>query len=421
MHALHDNNARSGAARSADGGDQLTAPQTVQGLPVVESRRRRARPGELQEQYYVICRRQREESARPYVVWTIAYDPRYQGGTWVAWNGRYDMSLERARQVLDERAGGITSPHCDRTRLARAALTWLTEPGDPALSALLDVCEPEDVLDAIRSGQLPGQSRCLADARQAHAAAALRRWRLRLPDLPADDAITGICRANSIRLICPEDPQWPDQLDELGDTRPCALWVRGAADLAAVTERSVAVVGSRAATGYGVHVAGELAGELAGQGWTIVSGGAYGIDAAAHRGALGTNGTTNAVLPCGLDQPYPAGHAGLFDHVTQRGLLVSELPPGSRPTRLRFRDRNRILAALTQGTVIIEAGLFSGALNTARHAAALGRPVMAIPGPVTSAQSAGCHQLIREKRATLVTGTDDILDTLSAARPGSPG
>ncbi|HZR48411.1 MAG TPA: DNA-processing protein DprA [Streptosporangiaceae bacterium] len=353
-------------------------------------------------------------------MWTIAYDPAYQGGTWVAWNGRYDMSLERARQVLDERAGGITSPHRDRTRLARAALTWLTEPGDPALGVLLDVCEPEEVLDAIRNGQLPGQCRCLADARQDHAAVALRRWRLRLPDLPADDAITGICRANSIRLICPEDAEWPDQVDALGHIRPCALWACGTADLAAISERSVAVVGSRTATGYGVHVAGEMAGDLAGQGWTIVSGGAYGIDAAAHRGALSTNGITIAMLPCGLDQPYPAGHAGLFDHVTQRGLLVSELPPGSRP-RLRFRDRNRILAALSQGTVIIEAGLFSGALNTARHAAGLGRPVMAIPGPVTSAQSAGCHQLIREMRATLITDADDILDSLSAARPGSPG
>ena len=419
MHALHGSHAAQGTDAAAAA--TLTAPQIVQGLPVVAFRHRRARTGELPHQYYVICRRPGGESARPYVVWTTAYDPGYQDGTWVAGNGRYDMSLERARQVLDERAGGITSPHCDQTRLARAALTWLTEPGDPALAELLDVCQPEEVLATIRTGHLPAQCRSAPTARQAQLDRALLRWRLRLPDLPRDDAITGMCQANGIRLTCPGDPEWPHQLDDLGDARPAALWARGAADLAAAAERSLTVIGSRAATGYGVHMAGELASHLAEYGWTIVSGGAYGIDAAAHRGALTAGGTAIAVLPGGLDQPYPAGHATMSGHIAQHGLLISELPPGSRPSRLRFRDRNRLLAALTQGTVIIEAGLFSGALDTARHAARLGRPVMAVPGPATSAQSAGCHQIIRDKHATLVTDFDEILESLNTARPGRPG
>jgi hypothetical protein len=239
MHALHDTHAAPGAGQPAADG-MLCAPPAVEGLPVVASRPRRARAGELPHQYYVICRRG-GGSARPYVVWTTGY----QGGTWIAWNGRYDMTLQRARQVLDERADGITSPHCDQTRLARAALTWLTEPGDPALSVLLDVCQPEDVLDAIRTGQLPGQCHALSTSRHAQVDRALNQWRLRLPDLPGSKAITGMCRASGIRLICPEDPEWPSQLDELADTRPCALWVKGAAGLAAATAQSVTVVDIR--------------------------------------------------------------------------------------------------------------------------------------------------------------------------------
>jgi DNA processing protein len=162
-------------------------------------------------------------------------------------------------------------------------------------------------------------------------------------------------------------------------------------------------------------VAGELAGDLAERTWTVVSGGAYGIDAAVHRGVLITGGTTVVVLACGVDHPYPAGHAGLFDQVADRGLVVSEWPPGSRPTRLRFLVRNRVIAALTRGTVVVEAGERSGALNTARHAAELGRPLMAVPGPVTSASSAGCHKIIRDWHATLVTGTQDVLGALGQA------
>jgi len=269
------------------------------------------------------------------------------------------------------------------------------------------------VVAAIQAGVLPAAARDTDRACATALSRALGRWRLRLPDLPPDGVIDAACAGDGpVRLACPGDPEWPGPLDELNLARPYALWLRGTADLGSASGKSVAIVGSRTATGYGAHVAGELAGDLAEQGWTITSGGAYGIDAAAHRGALITGGTTIVVLACGTDQPYPAGHAALFDHAAERGLVISEWPPGSRPTRLRFLIRNRVIAALTLGTVLIEAGERSGALNTARHAAELGRPLMAVPGPITSPQSAGCHRIIRTSGATLVTSAEDIRDAI---------
>jgi DNA processing protein len=246
---------------------------------------------------------------------------------------------------------------------------------------------------------------------------ALARWRIRLPVLPVDGDIAAACR-DGIRLICPADPEWPAGLDELGPARPYALWLRGHADLRLACQRSVSMVGSRAGTGYGTHVTHEIAADLGERGWAIVSGGAYGIDAAAHRGALATGAITIAVLACGVDYPYPAGHADLFAEIAAQGLVISEWPPGRHPARLRFLIRNRTIAALTGGTVIVEAGERSGALNTARHAAQLGRPLMAVPGPVTSAQSAGCHRIIRDWGATCVTRADDIIEMLSPLDAG---
>ena len=310
--------------------------------------------------------------------------------------------------------------------LARAALTYLAEPGDPVLGALLEICEPAEVLAAIKSDMLPGIGPGCGDgpARRRALQSALSRWRVRLPWLPDDEQITATCR-DGIRLICPADAEWPDGLDELGSARPYALWLRGHADLGLACLRSVSMVGARAASGYGAHVAGEIAADLGERGWAIVSGGAYGIDAAAHRGALATGAVTIAVLACGVDYAYPAGHAGLFAEIVEQGLVISEWPPGRQPARWRFLVRNRTIAALTCGTVIVEAGERSGALNTARHAAQLGKPLMAVPGPVTSAQSAGCHRIIREWNATCVTRADDIIEMLSPLGavdpPGPPG
>jgi len=299
-------------------------------------------------------------------------------------------------------------------RLARAALTYLAEPGDPALGALLARCEPAEVVAAIKADLLPATGPGCGDSPASRKALerALARWRARLPGLPGDADIAAACR-DGIRLVCPGDPQWLERLDELGTVRPYALWLRGRVDLPSACRRSVSMVGSRAATGYGAHVAGEIAADLGEQGWTIVSGGAYGIDAAAHRGAQVVEAITIAVLACGVDYPYPAGHAGLFADIAAAGLVISEWPPGRHPARLRFLVRNRVIAALTCGTVVVEAGERSGALNTARHAAELGRPLMAVPGPVTSRQSAGCHRIIREWGATCVTCAADIIEMVS--------
>ena len=318
-----------------------------------------------------------------------------------------------------------TGPGADR--LARAALAYLAEPGDAALGALLGICEPAEVLAAIKADMLPGIGPGCGDTAASRVALqrALGRWRVRLPGLPDDEAIASACR-DGIRLICPGDAEWPGALDQLGQTRPYALWLRGNANLRFACSRSVSIVGARAATGYGGHVAGEIAAELGERGWAILSGGAYGIDAAAHRGALAAEAVTIAVLACGVDYPYPAGHADLFDAIAAQGAVVSEWPPGRRPARMRFLVRNRVIAALGCGTVIVEAGERSGALNTARHAAELGKPLMAVPGPVTSAQSAGCHRIIREWGASCVTSACDIIELLSpltvadALAPGGP-
>lgn len=296
----------------------------------------------------------------------------------------------------------------DDERLARAALTYLAEPDDGHLGRLVHALGPVDTLRVVAAGELPAD---LAGAENHRPLLANRlgRWRTRLP---AVDPGTGLAACERIggRLVCPGDPEWPTQLDDLGDRRPYALWVRGRRDLRTCCLRSVAIVGARAATPYGTHVAAEMAAELAERHWTSVSGGAFGIDAATHRGALAAGGITIAALASGIDVPYPRGHDALLGEIADKGLLVSEWPPGSNPTRIRFLVRNRVIAALTRGTVVVEAGPRSGATNTAGHAADLGRPLMAVPGPVTSQMSVGCHRLLREAGAVCVTDAADVLD-----------
>ena len=240
----------------------------------------------------------------------------------------------------------------------------------------------------------------------------MERWRVRLAELPTPDEVIAF-RGSGIRLICPGDPEWPEQLADLGDEQPYALWLRGTADLRFNCLRSVAIVGSRAATAYGSYVAAEFAASVAARGWAVVSGGAFGIDASAHRGALGADGVTVAVLACGVDVPYPGGHAELLDAIAAQGVIVSEWPPGRTVSRLRFLVRNRVIAALATGTLVVEAGQRSGALNTARHARDLGRRLMAVPGPVTSDLSAGCHHIIRDWQGTLVTSAAEVIEHLS--------
>jgi DNA processing protein len=306
----------------------------------------------------------------------------------------------------------ITS--ADQQRIARATLTYLAEPADPMVCGLLQVLSPAELVASIRSGSIPTRVTGVPGGLPA-ASATLSHCRGQLHRVPADAGLAG-SQQQGARLICPGDQDWPVQLEDLGAARPYALWVGGTADLRSCCQRAVAIVGSRAATAYGAHVATQIAVSLSGQGWTIVSGAAYGIDAAAHQGALVACGATVAVLACGVDHTYPQGHADLLaSRSAAHGAVISEYPPGQLPQRRRFLARNRLIAALTAGTVVVEAGLRSGALNTARHARELGRPVMAVPGPVTSSASGGCHQLIRDGQATCITCAADVIADVSPA------
>jgi DNA processing protein len=296
----------------------------------------------------------------------------------------------------------------DDERLARAMLSYLAEPGDALLGRLVARVGPLATLDVVRSGRVP--TGLVGGRDERRLTERLAGWRVRLPNAdPEADLV--VCERLGGRMICPGEPEWPTQLDDLGDRRPYALWLRGPGDLRYGCLRSVSVVGARAATDYGKRVSSDLAAELAERGWTVVSGGALGIDAAAHRGALAAEGQTVAVLASGLDVAYPPRNEVLLAEVARRALLISEWPPGTTPTRLRFLVRNRVIAALTKATVVVEADLRSGALNTARYAREMNRPVLAVPGPVSSLMSRGCHKWLREDLAICAATAAEIIET----------
>lgn len=214
-----------------------------------------------------------------------------------------------------------------------------------------------------------------------------------------------------VRVLVPGDEGWPDGVDELQQP-PLCLYVRGDVDLPELRWSGIAVVGSRAATPYGNSVARRLASDLTDRGVVVVSGAAFGIDAAAHEGALIVGGPTVAVLACGVDRAYPTAHAGLLSRIRGSGAVVSEVPLGFAPYRQRFLSRNRLIAAMTTGTVVVEAGARSGSLNTAKSALSLGRHVGMVPGPVTSMASVGCHDSVRRGEGNLVTDAADVLDLM---------
>ena len=297
-------------------------------------------------------------------------------------------------------------------RFARAAWSGIAEPGDSiagevvaslgaprALMALIDRWEPEALLAQLGSTDLT-----LDDAKNA-----LERWTPRLQSGPTVLALRQAARFG-VRLRIPGDELWPTGLDDLGLHGPLALWTRGSDDALGALERSIAIVGARAATGYGEHVTMEASAGLVDRGYAIVSGAAYGIDGMAHRAALASHGQTIAFLAGGVDRFYPSGHDALLTRIVERGMVISELPCGSQPTRWRFLQRNRLIAAASLATIVVEAGWRSGSLNTAHHAMDVSRPVGAVPGPVTSAASAGCHKLIREGIALCVTNADEMAE-----------
>jgi DNA processing protein len=306
----------------------------------------------------------------------------------------------------------------DSERQARVVLSFLAQPGDLVLGAALRTTTAEDVLSAVTGTDVDGEPVLTGLVLEPPLVRAIGRWRDRLGEVPSVARLAA-WQQGGLRLVMPGDGEWPTQLDDLGDARPLLLWVRGCADLRLSCVNSVSIVGSRAATGYGSHVAIEMAATLAESGVAVVSGGAFGIDASAHRGALAADGVTVAVLAGGLEFGYPRGHSELFAAIAASGILVSECPPENGPTRPGFLIRNRIIAALSRGTVVVEAALRSGALNSARHARDLCRPVMAVPGPVTSEHSAGCHELIRDYSAMCVTCASDVAEHIALPGAGS--
>lgn len=298
----------------------------------------------------------------------------------------------------------MTAALDDPALRAWAYLSRVAEPPCAQLAALVRAAGPVEAAERVRRGLVDDDLARRTEARRAI-------------DCSAAD-LEMLARRGG-RLITPDDNEWPllafaafhAAAPRPGGGAPMVLWALGPVRLDEVAHRAAAVVGTRASTAYGEHVAGELAAGLAQRDVAIVSGGAYGVDGAAHRAALDCDGITVAVLAGGLDVPYPSGHTALLHRIAQHGLLFSEYAPGIRPARHRFLTRNRLVAAVAGAAVVVEAGLRSGAANTAAWARALGRVVAAVPGPVTSSASAGCHALLRDG-AELVTRADHVIELI---------
>ncbi|OII25545.1 DNA-processing protein DprA [Curtobacterium sp. MCBA15_013] len=322
------------------------------------------------------------------------------------------------------------NPSSGDDTLARVVWSVLAEPGDAVAGELVAALGPDESLALVRRAAAGGASELLEqvgtdasfadgpDRVRAALESAFDRWRPRLGG--ADDrAVAAMASATAVgaRLLVPGTPEWPSGLEDLGPHAPFVLWSRSELDDpvgAAGCRGALAIVGCRANTVAGAEATAEIASVAADDGVEIVSGGAYGIDAVAHRVAVAAGTPTTAVLAGGVDQFYPAGNHDLLRNVLGRGRVLSESPPGTRPTRWRFLHRNRLIAALSGATVVVEAAARSGALNTAHHALHLGRPVFAVPGPFASAASVGCHRLIADGTAQIVVQPRDPVAAVSA-------
>ncbi len=336
--------------------------------------------------------------------------------------GLTDVSVRQLADAIgfsddgDDRDAIITSEDL----VARACWSGIAEPGDRvahaligavgaagALDIVVDSRTADHIVERLRERGIDGaKALTLADVRGA-----ITRWR---PKLSLTRALATVRAARHLgaQFIVPGGALWPRALDDLEVHAPVGLWVRGNPTRLGALKRSIALVGARAASGYGEHVATEAASRLASRNIAIVSGAAYGIDGAAHRATLSEGGITAAFLAGGIDRFYPSGHSALLSHIVDRGIVLSELAVGAAPTRWRFLQRNRLIAAATRATVVLEAGHRSGSLNTAGHAAALARPLGAVPGSVTSPGSAGCHRLLREYDAICVTNATEMAELI---------
>ena len=299
-------------------------------------------------------------------------------------------------------------------RFARAAWTGIAEPGDRFAGLVVESLGAVRALTAVverwTTKELFAQLGASAtDVEPDELKRAIDRWQPRLNSGAVLIALRQAARFG-VTLRIPSDDGWPVGFAGLGLQGPIALWTRGTEEAYRALTSSIALVGARAATGYGEHITMEASAGLVDRGYAIVSGAAYGIDGMAHRAALASHGYTIAFLAGGVDRFYPSGHDALLNRIVESGSVISELPCGSPPTRWRFLQRNRLIAAASLATIVLEAGWRSGSLNTAGHAAEMGRPLGAVPGPVTSAASAGCHRMIREFDAVLVTCADQMAE-----------
>lgn len=313
--------------------------------------------------------------------------------------------------------GGVSAgPDHERERIGRLLLSQWCEAGDRPLGARLRDQGAHAVVKEVLAGHSPLPAHSGISARVPAGTTyeeAVARW--------VEPAWSTAERIGA-RYVVPGDREWPSQLDDLGDGAPLGLWLAGAGDLRLLALRSISVVGARSATSYGESLARELGAHLGETGWLTVSGGAFGIDAAAHRGALIVGGATACVLAGGVDVPYPRSHADLLARIREAGVLISESPLGGAAMRHRFLTRNRLIAALSRGTVLVEAAVRSGGRSTVREARELNRIVMAFPGPVSSPMSAGCHAVIRDEGVHLVTSPREVIGLVEGSLTlDSPG
>jgi DNA processing protein len=326
---------------------------------------------------------------------------------------RFAVSDPKFAKLVAQLAGVDNEPDIDRA-FARAALSLVTEPGDRFAGALTRILTPEDLLEALiaktshqamraqlaqteKLQEIENRFGNFADAFSD----ASQRWlpRLKLADVAAALETAARCKAN---MLLPESDFWPRQLDDLGEATPHCLWYRSKQSQRTLVSNCISIVGSRISTTYGEWVTSEIVADCAARELNIVSGGAYGIDSIAHRSAIANNQPTIAFMAGGIDRLYPSANASLFEKVIEQGVIFAEQAPGASPTKWRFLQRNRLIAAMSSTTIVVEAGLRSGALNTVTHALELDRSVGVVPGAITSQASAGCNRLISQGLVTSI-------------------
>jgi DNA processing protein len=333
----------------------------------------------------------------------------------------YFERLNVNRVLLETELSGLSDSSDLLFDFSCATWSLICEPGDIIAGLLRSTLGTEEALAKVVNGvsvfeilsELPDElskhpnfDKTLGDS--------LEVWRRRATQADVFRSIQTLKFLGG-KLVSPKSSYWPEQLNDLGNGAPAALWVLGRAKTLKELDNSVSVIGSRVMSDYGASVTKDIVRSLVIDGKVIVSGGAIGIDAVAHERAIELSGLTVAVMAGGIDRLYPSQNHELFKRIKNSGLLVSELAPGTSPTKWRFLQRNRLIAALSQATVVIEAGFRSGTINTVGHANELGRPVGAVPGPINSVRSAGCHQLIKDGRAQLISIPSDLRELCGTA------